>query len=350
MAVQDLLSQDEIDALLHGVDDGDIETSSEESEEGILSYDLSTQDRIVRGRMPTLEMVNERFARYTRISMFNLLRRSADVSVGGIQVIKFGEYVHSLYVPTSLNMVRLKPLRGTALFILDAKLVFKMVDNFFGGDGRHAKIEGREFTPTENRVVQMVLEQAFIDMEEAWKAVLPVKFEYLSSEVNPSLANIVSPSEVVVVSSFHIELDGGGGDMHLTLPYSMIEPLREVLDAGVQSDVDDSDERWLTSLREELKGAPIELKGKLLDKQVSLKDVSNFKIGDIIPVEMPETVLMLANGVPTFRGKMGSSRGNLALKIDSRIEKPDLSNGKDSRLAYLKEQIRKEREADEANK
>ena len=166
MAVQDLLSQDEIDALLHGVDDGDIETGSDDSGDGIQSYDLSTQDRIVRGRMPTLEMVNERFARYTRISMFNLLRRTADVSVGGVQVIKFGEYVHSLYVPTSLNMIRIKPLKGTALFILDAKLVFKLVDNFFGGDGRHVKIEGREFTPTENRVVQMVLEQAFIDIKE----------------------------------------------------------------------------------------------------------------------------------------------------------------------------------------
>ena len=155
MAVQDLLSQDEIDALLHGVDDSDVDAGLDDSEDGVNSYDLSTQDRIVRGRMPTMEMVNERFARYTRISLFNLLRRTADVSVGGIQVIKFGEYVHSLYVPTSLNMVRIKPLRGTALFILDAKLVFKLVDNFFGGDGRHAKIEGREFTPTENRVVQM---------------------------------------------------------------------------------------------------------------------------------------------------------------------------------------------------
>jgi len=347
MAVQDLLSQDEIDALLHGVDDSDVDTGEEESEDGVNSYDLSTQDRIVRGRMPTLEMVNERFARYTRISLFNLLRRTADVSVGGIQVIKFGEYVHSLYVPTSLNMVRLKPLRGTALFILDAKLVFKLVDNFFGGDGRHAKIEGREFTPTENRVVQMVLEQAYKDMEEAWKAVLPVKFEYLSSEVNPSLANIVSPSEVVVVSSFHVELDGGGGDLHLTLPYSMIEPLREVLDAGVQSDVDDSDERWQKSLREEIMGAVINLKGKLLEKSITLKELAELKKGDIIPVDMPETVLIQANGIPTFTAKLGSANGNLAVQIVNKIEKPDLDSGKGSRLAFLREQIKAEREEDE---
>ena len=247
MAVQDLLSQDEIDALLHGVDDGLVDTEEDISVGGIKSYDLTSQDRIVRGRMPTLEMINERFARYTRISMFNLLRRTADVSVGGVQVMKFGEYVHTLYVPTSLNLVRMKPLRGTCLFVLDSRLVFKLVDNFFGGDGRHAKIEGREFTPTELRVVRMVLEQAFVDLKEAWHAVLDVDFEYMNSEVNPALANIVNPSEVVVVSSFHIELDGGGGEMQITFPYSMIEPIREMLDAGFQSDLDGHDERWTKS-------------------------------------------------------------------------------------------------------
>lgn len=345
----DILSQDEIDALLHGVDDGDVETESEVDEDGASQYDLSTQDRIVRGRMPTLEMINERFSRYTRVSIFNLLRRTADVSTGGIRVIKFGEYVHSLYVPTSLNMIRVKPLRGTGLFIFDAKLVFKLVDNFFGGDGRHAKIEGREFTPTENRIVQVVLEQVFCDMEEAWKAVLPVTFDYLSSEVNPSLANIVSPSEVVVVSSFHIELDGGGGEMHLTLPYSMIEPLREVLDAGVQSDVGDADARWIDCMREETYSANVNLKAKLLEKEVTLNELANFKVGDIIPVEMPETLLLLANGVPTFRGKMGQSRGNLAVRVTEKVERPETESSSGSRLDYLRAQIEKEKNnADDA--
>lgn len=321
MSMQDLLSQDEIDALLHGVDDGDIETGADETPDGVLNYDLSSQDRIVRGRMPTLEMINERFARYTRISMFNLLRRTADVAVGGVQIIKFGEYVHSLYVPTSLNMVKIKPLRGTALFILDAKLVFKLVDNFFGGDGRHAKIEGREFTPTENRVVQIVLQQAFQDMTEAWSPVFKVDFEYLNSEVNPSLANIVSPSEVVVVSSFHIELDGGGGDMHLTFPYAMIEPIREVLDSGVQSDVDETDERWMSALRDEILTAKIPLTAKLLERPISLKAVTELKVGDVIPVDLPETVTIMANGVPTFRSKLGLSRGNLAIKIVDTIRR-----------------------------
>ncbi|WP_130908772.1 flagellar motor switch protein FliM [Pseudomonas antarctica] len=315
MAVQDLLSQDEIDALLHGVDDGLVQTEMAAEPGSVKSYDLTSQDRIVRGRMPTLEMINERFARYTRISMFNMLRRSADVAVGGVQVMKFGEYVHALYVPTSLNLVKIKPLRGTALFILDAKLVFKLVDNFFGGDGRHAKIEGREFTPTELRVVRMVLEQAFIDLKEAWQAIMEVNFEYINSEVNPAMANIVGPSEAIVVSTFHIELDGGGGDLHVTMPYSMIEPVREMLDAGFQSDLDDQDERWVKALREDLLDVDVPLSATVARRQLRLRDILHMQPGDVIPVELPEELIMRASGVPSFKVKLGSHKGNLALQV-----------------------------------
>ncbi len=311
----DLLSQDEIDALLHGVDDGGVETDDDSDSSGVGNYDLTTQDRIVRGRMPTLEMINERFARYTRISMFNLLRRTADVASGGIKIQKFGEYVHTLYVPTSLNMVKFRPLRGTGLVVLDAKLVFKLVDNFFGGDGRHAKIEGREFTPTELRVVRIVLEQAFIDLKEAWRAILPLEFDHVNSEVNPSMANIVSPSEVVVVSTFHVELDGGGGDLHITIPYSMIEPIREMLDAGLQSDSDDRDDRWVNSLREDIMAATVNMECDLIRDTISLRDVVGLKEGDILPVEMLDEHKIRVNGVPMFTTEIGQSNGNLALKI-----------------------------------
>jgi flagellar motor switch protein FliM len=314
MAAQDLLSQDEIDALLHGVDDKP-DKSEPQDPSGVSSYDITSQERIVRGRMPTLEMINERFARYTRISLFNLLRRTADVSSGGLQIMKFGEYVHTLYVPTSLNLVKFRPLRSTALFILDAKLVFKLVDNFFGGDGRHAKIEGREFTPTEIRIVQLMLEQVFVDLTEAWAPVLKLELEYISSEVNPAMANIVSPSEVIIVSTFHIELDGGGGELHITLPYSMIEPVRELLDAGVQSDVDEKDERWGKSLEQDVKELTVNLTVNVVQKKISLADVLKFKPGDIIPIEMPEYVTVRANGVPTIKGKLGVSNDKYSVQM-----------------------------------
>ncbi|MFA5530660.1 MAG: flagellar motor switch protein FliM [Thiohalomonadaceae bacterium] len=325
MAVNDLLSQDEIDALLHGVSDGDIETDSGEGFElgAVRQYDFTSEDRIVRGRMPTLEMINERFSRHFRISLFNMLRRSAEISVGGVEMMKFAEYVHTLFVPTSLNMVKVRPLRGTGLVVLDPKLVFIVVDNYFGGDGRyHAKIEGREFTPTEQRVIQMLLNLAFNDLHEAWAPVMNIDFEFMNSEVNPQFANIVSPTEVVVTSKFHIELEGGGGDLHITMPYSMLEPIREILDAGIQSDRTDTDDRWITSLREEVKGAEVELESTLASVQLSLRDILNMKPGDVIPIEMPEQVTLRAEQVPVFRGTLGVSNENLAIKIVEQVQRP----------------------------
>lgn len=321
--MSDLLSQDEIDALLHGVDDVE-EDDFGDSELDARSYDFSSQDRIVRGRMPTLEIVNERFARHLRISMFNMMRRSAEVSINGVQMLKFGEYVHTLFVPTSLNMVRFSPLKGTALITMEARLVFILVDNFFGGDGRfHAKIEGREFTPTERRIVQLLLKIIFEDYKEAWAPVMDVEFDYLDSEVNPAMANIVSPTEVVVVSSFHIEVDGGGGDFHITMPYSMIEPIRELLDAGVQSDTQDTDMRWSQALKDEIMDVEVGIDATLVEKQISLRDVMGFRAGDIIPIEMPEYIVLRVEDLPTYRCKLGRSRENLALNIREKIPRPE---------------------------
>jgi len=325
MAVSDLLSQDEIDALLHGVDDVEEEDSEgQEASADALDYDFSSQDRIVRGRMPTLEIVNERFARHMRVSLFNMMRRTAEVSINGVQMIKFGEYVHTLFVPTSLNMVRFRPLKGTALITMEARLVFILVDNFFGGDGRyHAKIEGREFTPTERRIIQMLLKLVFEDYKEAWAPVMDVGFEYLDSEVNPAMANIVSPTEVIVISSFHIELDGGGGDFHIALPYSMLETIRELLDAGVQSDKEDTDMRWSKALRDEIMDVPVEMIAKLAETEMSLREVMDLQEGDVIPLEVPDDLTVLIEDLPTFHAKMGRSRDNVALKISDKIKRPE---------------------------
>ncbi len=321
MATPDILSQDEIDALLHGVEGGALDTEEEDVPAGTArSYDFHSQDRIVRGRMPTLEMINERFARLFRIGLFNMLRKAPEVSVSAVDLMKFSEYVHTLYVPTSLNLMKVNPLRGTALCVLDPKLVFIVVDNFFGGDGRYfTKIEGREFTPTESRVIRMVLNQAYEDLQSAWNPVLDVEFEYLTSEVNPQFANIVAPTEVVVVSKFHVELDGGGGEFHVTLPYTMLEPIRDLLDAGVQSDRNDVDERWLRSLRDEMKGAEVGLSGTLTEVTIGLRDLLSMRPGDIIPIDMPERVTVRAEDVPVLRGRLGQSDGQVAVKIDELI-------------------------------
>ena len=320
--MNDILSQDEIDALLNGVDGGDVETESDnELDDGQLSsYDFTSQDRIVRGRMPTLEMINERFSRYFRISLFNLLRRNAEVSVSGVQMLKFAEYVHGLFVPTSLNLVRMPPLRGTALFVLEPKLVFAIVDNYFGGGGRfHTKIEGRDFTLTENRVVRLVLDHIFTDLAKAWNPVMQIDFDYQSSEVNPDFANIVSPTEVVVVCTFHIELENSGGDLHVTMPYSMVEPIRALLDAGVQSDRSEIDDRWQRSIKHEMKSATVNLHSTFTQTTISLRELNNLKAGDVIPVDLPELVTLEAQDTPIFNGKFGVFNGNCAVKIVNKI-------------------------------
>ena len=314
--LQDLLSQDEIDALLHGVNSGEVDIEPPAAPGEARGYDFTSQDRIIRGRMPTLEMINERFARLFRIGLFNMMRRTPELTVLGLELQKFNEYTHSLYVPTSLSLIRIKPLRGTALFVFEPKLVFAVVDNFFGGDGRYAtKIEGREFTPTEMRVIQLLIRQAFLDLREAWAPVMPLEFEYLQSEVNPHFANIVAPSEIVVVSKFRIELDGGGGDLHVTMPYSMIEPIREQLDAGVQSDRADKDERWSLALREQIKDADVELETELVRTNISLRKLMSLKPGDIIPINMPKTIDLAVDGLPLFRGNFGVNNGHNAVRI-----------------------------------
>lgn len=321
MSGSDILNQDEIDALLHGVDSGAVKTEAPIAPGEARNYDFANQVRIVRGRMPTLEMINERFARLFRISLFNLLRRTPEVAVAPVKMLKFSEYVHSLHVPTNLNMVRILPLRGTGLVVLDPKLVFATVDNFFGGSGRYAKIEGREFTATEQRIIHMLLKHIFADLKEAWSHVQRLDIEYLNSEINPHFANIVSPTEIVVVTSFHVELDGGGGDVHITMPYAMVEPLRELLDAGVASDRVEHDERWINALKEEIEDADVELTTMLGRAKLTMRQLMDMKAGDVLPCDFTGRATILAEDVPIFRGKFGVSNGQQAVQIEDRISR-----------------------------
>ncbi|MGZ5007156.1 MAG: flagellar motor switch protein FliM [Methylobacter sp.] len=330
--MSDLLSQAEIDALLNGVSDGDIETEDESEfysevgteefhEKGIVrEYDFASQERIVRGRMPTLEMVNERFARFIRISLFNFLRRSAEIFISGIQVQKFSEYIQGLLVPTNLTIVRFNPLRGKALIVIDPRLVFTVVDNFFGGAGQfYNQTEGREFTPTEMRVVRIIIDMIFKDLKEAWKPVMELDFEYVSAEINPRFANIIGPGEIIVISTIHVELEGGGGDVNIAMPYAMLEPIRELLDA-ISSDSGEVDGGWQAALRGEVLRAEVSINSILVEKSMTIRDVMRLKKGDVIPIEMPETVILKAEGIPVFEGKVGISDGNYAIQIIDKVK------------------------------
>ena len=320
----DLLSQDEIDALLHGVDDGAVDTDEALAPDGtVRSFDFKSQERIVRGRMPTLEMVNERFSREFRISMFNIMRRNAEVTIKGVEVIKFGEYVQTLLMPSSLNITQVKPLRGVALVVIDPRLVYILVDNYFGGDGRfHAKIEGRDFTATERRVTEIMLELVFKDLQNAWAPVKKLEFVHNTTEVNPQFANIVTPTEVVVVCSFGVELEGGAGTIQICMPYNMLEPIRDLLDSGIQSDSNVFDERWSQAMRDDMQSAEVEIAATFADVNLTLEEVLEMREGDVIPLEVQEDILVCVEEVPLLRAKPGVSHGKYGLKISHYMERP----------------------------
>ncbi|AOZ49664.1 flagellar motor switch protein FliM [Chromobacterium vaccinii] len=313
----DILSQEEVDALLRGVSGEDEDEEGGQDGQGVRGYDIGRQERIVRGRMPTLEIINERFARNLRIGLFNFLRRNAEISVGPVRVQKYSEFIRNLVVPTNLNLVHVKPMRGTGLLIFDPDLVFLIVDNLFGSDGRyHVRVEGRDFTPTEQRIIHRLLEVVFAECQKAWEPVYPIEFVYLRSEMNTQFANIATPTEVVVAMTFHIELGAGGGDFHICLPYSMVEPIRDLLSSTMQADRTEVDNRWVNLMTHQVQAAEVELVASLAHAKVTLGQILNLKNGDVVMIEIPERVEADVSGIPVFEASYGTVQGRYALKVE----------------------------------
>ncbi len=311
------LSQEEVDALLKGVNGDQDDVVAPEDTSGVRTYNLATQERIVRGRMPTLEIINERFARYLRVGLFNFLRRSAEVSVGSVRVSKYSEFIRNLVVPTNLNLIHMKPLRGTALMVFDPGLVFLLVDNLFGGDGRfHTRVEGRDFTQTEQRIILRILDIVFESYTKSWEPVYPVQFEYIRSEMNTQFANIATPNEVVVSSTFTVELGSVSGQIHFCMPYSMIEPIRDALTSSLQGEALEVDKRWIRLMTQQIQVAEVELVASLGHGRTTFDELLNLKVGDIIPITVPDSIEATVDGVPVMECSYGVLNGNYALKVE----------------------------------
>lgn len=318
------LSQEEVDALLRGVNGDQDESIAPEDTSGVRTYNLATQERIVRGRMPTLEIINERFARLLRIGLFNFLRRSAEVSVGSVRVSKYSEFIRNLVVPTNLNLIHMKPLRGTALMVFDPGLVFLLVDNLFGGDGRfHTRVEGRDFTQTEQRIIMRILDVVFEAYTKSWEPVYPIEFEYVRSEMNTQFANIATPNEVVVSSTFTIELGPVSGQIHFCMPYSMIEPIRDALTSSIQGEALEVDKRWIRLMTQQIQVAEVELVAELGTGRANFDDILNMKVGDVIPITVPEAIQATVDGVPVMECSYGVFNGQYALKVEKLLANSD---------------------------
>ena len=331
MAYDHQLSQDEVDALLQGVT-GETEPvqAPAPASAGLPVYDFGTDERIVRSRMHTLEVINDRFARHLRAALLTYMRRNADISVGAIQIHKYGDFIRHLPVPANINLLQMKPLRGTALFVFDPKLVFLVIDNLFGSDGRyHVRVEGRDFTPTEQRIIKRLLNLALEGYGSAWQPVFPLEFEYVRSEMHARLANIVTPNEVVITTTFQIEFGPAGGSLSVCIPYSMIEPIRGLLSNPLQDEVE-TDQRWVKQLSRQVQSADVELRAQFQTVQSSIGQLLKLQVGDVLPIEIPETVMAAINGVPVMECGYGTPNGHYALRVKRMIRGQDSDSMKGS--------------------
>lgn len=332
MAYEAFLSQDEVDALLAGVTgESDDKQSRPEGQDGTRAYDLSSPDRVVRRRMQTLELINERFARNMRHVLLNFMRRSADITVGSIKILKYADFERNLPVPSNLNMIQMKPLRGTALFTYDPSLVFLVIDSLFGGDGRyHTRVEGRDFTTTEQRIIRRLLNLTLESYGKSWDPVYPIEFEYVRSEMHTKFASITGDNEVVVVSSFHIEFGATGGDLNICLPYSMIEPVRDLLTRPLQdSALEEVDQRWSQLLSRQVRSADVDLVAEFARIPSSIGALTHLKVGDILPIEIPQTVTAHVDGVPLMECSYGVFNGQYALRVQNMLNQDDSNEAPD---------------------
>jgi flagellar motor switch protein FliM len=318
MSYQSLLSQDEVDALLAGVTGESNEKKSEpEDLSGVRAYDLSSPDRVVRHRMQTLELINERFARKLRSVLLTFMRRNADITVGTIRVQKYSDFERNLPVPSNLNMVAMKPLRGAALFTFDPNLVFLVIDSMFGGHGRYStRVEGRDFTTTEQRIIGRLLNLTLDSYAGAWEQVYPVEFEYIRSEMHTKFASITSGNEIVVVSSFNIELGASGGNLNICLPYSMIEPVRDLLTRPLQEGGAGAiDQRWMHQLSRQVRSAGVELVAEFAQIESSIAELMKLQVNDILPLEISPVIKAHVGGVPVMECGYGTFNGHYALRV-----------------------------------
>ena len=318
---QQILSQDEVDALLQGITGESQKLDAEEEQVGgIREYNLASQERIVRGRMPTMEIINERFARNIRVGLFNFIRKSPEVAIGGIKVQKYSAFLREIVVPTNFNIVSVKPLRGNGLIVCDPTLVFAIIDSLFGGIGKfHARIEGRDFSPTEQRVITRIVEVILVEYHKAWKGIYPLELEYLRSEMQPQFANIATPSEIVVSTSFTLEIGETSGTIYFCIPYSTLEPIRDVLYSTTVGDSSEPDRRWINLLKTQIQAAEVELVAELGTAPATVEQLLAFKPGDFIELDLDPMIQSKVDGVPVFQCHYGTSNGRYALKIDKML-------------------------------
>jgi flagellar motor switch protein FliM len=322
------LSQDEVDALLEGVTGESQKLEKTEGGGGIRSYDLASQERIVRGRMPTMEIINERFARNLRVGLFNFMRRSPEISIGPVRVIKYSAFLRDIAVPTNINIVSIAPLRGSGLVIFDPNLVFCAIDTLFGGSGKlRFRIEGRDFSPTEQRIIQRMMEVVLGEYAKAWGGLFRFNFQHQRSEMHTQFANIASPSEIVVATTFNLEIGETGGEIHLCFPYASLEPIRDVLYSSLQGDGQEPDRRWVRQLTEQVQSAEVELTAELANTRITIAQLLKLQVGDFVALPIRDLIPVKVDSVPVMECRFGAVNGHSAIRIERMLKYSQFTDG-----------------------
>jgi len=344
-----VLTQSEVDALLSAVAEGSVEVGTpgaggaqaagaegvaggeggdwnaagDVSGPEVTPYDLTNQDRVIRGRMPTLDIIYERFIRLYRMSLSNSLRKIATISIISTDLLKFGEFVNTLPIPSCMCIMRFESLRGPALLVFESKLAYALVDSFFGGTDRpYTKIEGKEFTRIELSIMKKVMDLAIKDLEEAWAPVHKTDISFVRTEVNPQFVGVVPPSDVIISTTFEVELENASGTIALVIPYSTIEPIKNKLNASFQTETDRVDKEWTLKMEEHLRLTEAHVQVNLGCADITVGDLVNLNVGDIIPLAQDSDgeLEVLVEGVPKFRCFFGVSRGNRAVQVTRYVD------------------------------
>ncbi len=338
-----VLSQSEVDALLAAVSEGDSGGGGDvgggragavkvvggsapgKEEKVVVTYDLTSQDRIIRGRLPQLEVIYEKFMRSFRVSLSSALRKIASLTLASTDFLKFGEFINTLPMPTCMTVLRFANLRGSALFVIESKLAYALVDSFFGGADRpYTKIEGKDFTQIELSIVKKVIDLAIEDLEAAWSSVEKIGCSFVRTEVNPQFVGIVPPTDVVIASTFDVELENANGTVTIVIPYSTIEPIKQKLSSGFQIESDQTDKKlWTNTIREQLMETELNLKVNLGETEIDLGDLMNLKVGDVLPLNQDASgeFDIQVEGVRKFKGYYGVHHGTVAVQVTQKAER-----------------------------
>jgi flagellar motor switch protein FliM len=330
-----VLSQDEVDALLNAVNEDESSGSGDDGggsgefsvepdyDENVQPYDLANQDRVIRGRMPILDIIYERFIRSFRVSLSNSLRKISTISMISTDLLKFGEFVNTLPIPSCMCIIRFNELRGPVLIVFESKLAYAIIDSYFGGTDRpFTKIEGKEFTQIELSFMRRVMDMAISDLEEAWAPVHRVDAQYVRTEINPQFVGVVPPSDVIITTTLEVEFESASGTIMIILPYSTIEPIKQKLSTSFQTDNDVVDTIWTRSMHEHINDATTEAVVKLGITDMSVGDLISLDVGDIIPLsqEVSGELEVEIEGAEKLKCLIGEYKGNRAVQVTKRIK------------------------------